>query len=91
MKKLLFKRGFSDKLYYYNFRSVWLFTAACFFLDAASGYLGVVDLSVISYGLPAAFAELGLHTGFIIWKAKAENCRKNKDYSKQKELEEMEE
>ncbi len=82
MKRLLFKRGFSDKLYFYNFRAVWVFTL--------SGVLGVSELAVITYGIPAAFAELGLHTGFIIWKAKVENCRKNKDYSKLEELEEME-
>ena len=90
MKRLLFKRGFSDKLYFYNFRAVWVFTGACYLLNALSGVLGVSELAVISYGIPAAFAELGLHTGFIIWKAKVENCRKNKDYSKLEELEEME-
>ncbi len=90
MKRLLFKRGFSDKLYFYNFRAVWVFTGACYLLNALSGVLGVSELAVITYGIPAAFAELGLHTGFIIWKAKVENCRKNKDYSKLEELEEME-
>lgn len=90
MKRLLFKRGFSDKLYFYNFRAVWVFTGACYLLNALSGVLGVSELAVISYGIPAAFAELGLHTGFIVWKAKVENCRKNKDYSKLEELEEME-
>ena len=24
----------------------------------------------------SAFAELGIHTGFIVWKAKVENCGK---------------
>jgi hypothetical protein len=90
MKRLLFKRGFSDKLYFYNFRAVWVFTGACYLLNALSGVLGVSELAVITYGIPAAFAELGLHTGFIVWKAKVENCRKNKDYSKLEELEEME-
>ncbi len=90
MKRLLFKRGFSDKLYFYNFRAVWVFTGACYLLNALSGVLGVSELAVISYGIPAAFAELGLHTGFIVWKAKVENCRKNRDYSKLEELEEME-
>lgn len=88
MKHLLFRRGFTDKLYYYNFRAVWLFVAACFILTAASGYLGVTDLSIVSVGIPAAFAELGVHTGFIIWKAKTENCRKHKDKSNE-ELEEI--
>lgn len=90
MKKMLLKRGFTDKLYYYNFRAVWTFTMACFILTAASGYLNVTDLSIVSVGIPAAFAELGVHTGFIIWKAKTENCRKHKDQSKVKELEEIE-
>ena len=90
MKRLLFKRGFSDKLYFYNFRAVWVFTGACYLLNALSGVLGVSELAVISFGIPSAFAELGLHTGFIVWKAKVENCRKNRDYSKLEELEEME-
>lgn len=87
MRRLLFRRGFSDKLYWYNFRTVWMFVAACFVLNALSGYLGVTDMAVVAYGVPAAFGELGIHTGFIIWKAKTENCRKNKDYSNLRELE----
>lgn len=90
MKRLLFRRGFSDRLYYYNFRAVWIFVAACYILTALSGYLGVIDLSIVSVGIPTAFAELGVHTGFIVWKAKVENCRKNKDQSKVEELEEIE-
>lgn len=89
MKRMLFRRGFSDRLYFYNFRAVWIFTGACFVLNALSGILNISELAVITYGIPAAFAELGIHTGFIVWKAKAENCRKNKDYSKLKELEEL--
>lgn len=81
MRRLLFRRGFTDKLYYYNFRAVWVFVAACFILTAVSGYLGVTDLSIVTVGIPAAFTELGLHTGFVVWKAKMENCRKNKDFS----------
>lgn len=81
MKRLLFRRGFTDKLYYYNFRAVWVFVVACYILTAVSGYLGVTDLSIVTVGIPAAFTELGLHTGFVIWKAKAENCRKHKDFS----------
>lgn len=81
MRRLLFRRGFMDKLYFYNLRFAWLFTVACFILTAVSGYLGVTDLSIVTVGIPAAFTELGLHTGFVIWKAKAENCRKHKDFS----------
>ena len=92
MKKLLFRRGFTDKLYYYNFRTVWLFVIFCYLLTAFSGerWLNIGDLSIVSVGIPAAFAELGIHTGFIIWKAKTEKCRKHKDESKVQELEEME-
>lgn len=90
MKGLLFKRGFMDKLYFYNFRAVWYFTIACFILNALSGALNITDLSIITYGIPAAFTELGLHTAFIVWKAKTENCRKFKDKSKLTELEEIE-
>ena len=89
MKRLLLKRGFTDKLYFYNFRAVWIFTGACFLLNALSGVLNITDLAIVTYGIPAAFAELGLHTGFIIWKAKIENCRKNKDYSTLEEVEEI--
>lgn len=90
MEKLLLTRGFSDKLYFYNFRAVWIFVIACFILNALSGFLNITELAIINVGVPAAFAELGIHTGFIIWKAKVENCRKNKDYSKLTELEEIE-
>lgn len=92
MKRLLFKRGFTDKLYYYNFRLVWIFVLACYLLTIFSGekFLHITDLSVVSVGIQAAFTELGIHTGFIIWKAKTENCRKHKDESKVKELEEIE-
>jgi hypothetical protein len=90
MRRLLYRRGFSDRLYYLNFRMVWIFTWSCFALNAISGYLGIGDLAIINIGVPAAFAELGIHTGFIVWKAKVENCRKNKDVSRVKELEEIE-
>jgi len=79
-----------DKLYVYNLRAVWIFTVACFVLNAFSGMLEIADLAIITYGIPAAYTELGLHTAFIVWKAKTENCRKFKDYSKLNELEEIE-
>lgn len=92
MKHLLFKRGFTDKLYYYNFRAVWIFVISCYLLTIFSGEkcLDITDLSIVSVGIPAAFAELGIHTGFIVWKAKAENCRKHKDQTRLDALEEVE-
>lgn len=85
-KSIMHERGFMDKLYYLNLKSVWIFTIACFILNVLSGFLEVVDLSIIAYGIPAAWTELGIHTGFIVWKAKTENCRKFKDNSKLEEI-----
>ena len=70
------KRGFSDKLYFLNLTLSWLFIIICIVITLFSGKLGIQDLSIVSVGLPAVFAELGIHTGFIVWKAKTENIRK---------------
>jgi len=72
------KRGYTDKLYFLNLKLTWIFVWACLILNAVSGLLGVTSLDIITYGIPAAFGELAIHTGFIIWKAKVENCRKYK-------------
>ena len=45
-------------------------------MTALSGKLGITVLSLVSVGIPAVFAELGVHTGFIVWKAKTENISK---------------
>ncbi len=89
MRRILFRRGFTDKLYYYNFVFVMWITMAVVVITALSGLLQVTDMSALSMIPPAAFAELGIHTGFVIWKAKAENCRKYKDENKiEQEMEE---
>ena len=76
-KKSWFKeRGFTDKLYFLNLTLSWLFITICIVITLFSGKLGIIDLSVISVGVPAVFAELGIHTGFVIWKAKTENISK---------------
>ena len=69
-------RGFSDRLYFLNLCLTWLFVIICIVLTVLSPLLQIDDLSIISYGLPAVFAELGIHTGFIVWKAKHENISK---------------
>lgn len=73
------KRGFSDKLYIVNIVAVHMIVTACLCLTALSGKLGIQDVSPLSAIPEYAYKELALHTGFIIWKAKTENCRKNKD------------
>lgn len=88
MVKLIKHRGFTDKLYFYNFCAVHILMAAILAITALGGVLGLADLSPLSNIPQWAYTELGIHTAFIVWKAKVENCRKNKDYSKLKELEE---
>ena len=73
------KRSFTDKLYVFNLVFSWLFIAICIALTVFSGYLNITDLSIVNVGIPTIFAELSVHTGFVIWKAKVENCRKFKD------------
>ena len=80
-------RGFQDKLYWLNFIVTWSFTIGCFILNTLSGFLNITDLAIITYGLPVLWAELGIHTGFIVWKAKVENCRKHKDVNRLLQLE----
>lgn len=70
-------RGFTDKLYFLNLTLSWLFIVICIVVTLISGKLGIQDLSLVSVGMPAVFAELGIHTGFIVWKAKTENISKH--------------
>lgn len=86
----MIKRGFTDRLYFYNFCAVHIIVAAILAITSLGGVLGLTDLSPLANIPQWAYGELGLHTAFIVWKAKTENCRKHKDYSKLKELEENE-
>lgn len=70
------RRGFTDRLYFMNLKLTWTFVSACFLLTIFSGILNITDMSIASVGVPAAFAELGIHTAFVVWKAKCENFRK---------------
>jgi hypothetical protein len=76
MIKFFKSRGYTDKLYFLNLTLSWLFIVVCIVITIFSGKLGITDLSLVSVGLPAVFAELGIHTGFIVWKAKTENISK---------------
>lgn len=71
-------RGFSDKLYWLNFQMTWIFVWSCLLVTMLSGLLNITDLSILGIAIGAAFTELGLHTSLILWKAKVENCEKNK-------------
>lgn len=72
------KRGFTDRLYVLNFCITWGFVVICIILTIVGFHYGVTDLQIVSVGIPAAFAELGIHTGFVIHKARVENLAKFK-------------
>lgn len=78
-KRYIKRRGFTDRLYVINFIFTWIFVLACFILTIFSGKLEITDMSVLSAAIPCAFGELGIHTGFVVWKAKVENVEKHKN------------
>lgn len=76
MRKLLKRRGYTDRLYFYNFCAVHMIIAAILIITALGGVLGLTDLSPLADIPQWAYGELGIHTALIVWKAKAENQRK---------------
>ena len=76
------KRGFTDKLYLYNVAFVTAVVIISFTAVFMSGWLHI-DTSAIYVIVPSAYGELAVHTGFVIWKAKAENVRKYKDVNEE--------
>lgn len=79
MRRFMRKRGFTDRLYLTNFVITWIFVALCYIATLFSGILGITDASALGVSISCAFAELGIHTGFVVWKAKVENCEKHKN------------
>lgn len=77
MIKYFKMRGFTDRLYLINFILVNIVVLASFILTAVSGSLNIMDLSPINTMIGCAYGELALHTGLIVWKAKAENLNKH--------------
>ena len=73
LRKYIRRRGYNDRLYFFNLQFAQCFTIACFILTALSGVLNITDMSIVNYGIPAVWGEVSLHTALIIWKAKAEN------------------
>lgn len=76
MIKFLKQRGFTDKLYSINFIACWIFVILGIICTFMQSSLGIIDMTVFSVGIPCAFGELSVHTGYIIWKAKNENISK---------------
>ncbi|MCR5418232.1 MAG: hypothetical protein K6E84_04880 [Lachnospiraceae bacterium] len=65
-------------MYLYNVFFVTAVVIISFTAVFMSGWLNL-DTSAISVIVPSAYGELAVHTGFVIWKAKAENARKYRD------------
>ena len=69
-------RGFTDKLYFQNLTLSWIFILVCVILQIYAIQHEAMTLDIAVYGIPAVFAELSIHTGFVVWKAKHENISK---------------
>lgn len=70
------KRGFTDKLYFCNLIFTWTYTLLCLILTIIGPRIGVEDYSYVSIVCPLIWAELGVHTALVVWKAKVENLNK---------------
>lgn len=77
MMKSIKKRGFTDRLYFYNLIAVWIYTVLCLVFSVLGRSIGIDDYSFVSIVCPLVWGELGVHTGFVIHKAKVENIHKN--------------
>lgn len=75
--KYIKRRGFTDRLYFLNLMLTWMYTILCVILTCLGGLIGIEDYSFVSVVSPLIWAELSIHTGFIIWKAKTENMSKH--------------
>lgn len=78
-KKTKKKMEFTKKMYLFTTGFAVFCVLITFCLIAFSGYLGITDLSVLGIVISSCFAEVSVHSGFYIWKAKFENGRKYKD------------
>ena len=76
MIKWFKSRGFTDRLYFLNLLFAWFFTVFCMVITVLQSAMGLVDFSIIAYGIPAVYGELAVHTGYVVWKSKAENMSK---------------
>lgn len=75
-RRKILHRGFTDQLYFKNLTFAWVYTILCLVLTIFGSYIGIEDYSFVSIVCPLVWAELTVHTGFIIHKAKCENLSK---------------
>lgn len=66
-------RGFTDKLYFANLCFAWLYSIICIVITL----IGNVDnYAFVEVVCPLIWAEVTVHTGLVVWKAKVENLSK---------------
>lgn len=70
-----------------SFLFVIIVVTVCFVLISLSGYLGITDTSTLTEIASKSFDFMAIFTGFMVWKAKVENCRKFKDVNRLEGLE----
>lgn len=80
------KRGFIDQCYIKTMIFICCVVVASFWAVINSGRLGITDMTPLTTAIDKAFDLAIVFTGFIVWKAKVENCRKHKDVNRLEEL-----
>ena len=70
-------RGFTDRLYFANLIFTWTYTIACLLFSVLGSRIGITDYSFVTIVCPLVWAEIGVHTAFIIHKAKVENLNRH--------------
>lgn len=80
------KRGFIDRCYIKTMLFIVCIVIASYCAVINSGNLGITDMSPLTTTIEKAFDLAIVFTGFIVWKAKVENCRKHKDVNRLEEL-----
>lgn len=75
-QKRIRNRGFTDKLYFANLTFSWIYTILCLLFTLLGQKIGIEDYSFVSIVCPLVWAELTVHTAFVVWKSKVENLSK---------------
>lgn len=71
--KSIKSRGFTDKLYFANLCFAWFYTLLCLIFSIRGGLENYAFVEIVC---PLIWAELTVHTGLVVWKAKVENLSK---------------
>ncbi len=80
LKRQTIKQGWTNNLYFINWIAAWTYTLLCVVLSVFGTTLEIADYSFVSVGLPLVWAEVSVFTGFMVWKTKAENLQKMKNF-----------